>query len=106
MVSIQTEYQYPPIKKAVNESKDTYPDEVSHSNGVTSLARGHSFHIILHPEHKAAIRSLADGQSHTFRDEQKKHWTATKSGSEVHFKGAGRDNENYRHSIEIKHIQD
>jgi hypothetical protein len=82
-------------------SRDRARDEVKHSHGVTTLSRGHSFSVVLHPEHKEAIRNLPDGGSHSFRDESKKRWVATRDGDQVHFHNP---DQGYRHSASMSHL--
>ena len=53
-----------------------------------TVHHGSDFSIPLHPEHHQAIAKLKDQQEHKFKDETGRHWTAKKSGDNVHFQGA------------------
>lgn len=53
-----------------------------------TIHHGNSFSIPLHPEHHQAISKLKDGESHSFKDETKAKWTATRKGPTVHFAGS------------------
>jgi hypothetical protein len=53
-----------------------------------TVHHGSSFSIPLHPEHHQAIAKLSDQQEHKFKDETGHHWTAKRSGDDVHFQGA------------------
>jgi len=46
------------------------------------------FSIPLHPEHHKEIAKLKDQQEHKFKTEDGKHWTAKRSGDDVHFQSA------------------
>jgi hypothetical protein len=63
-----------------------------------TIHHGSSFSIPLHPEHHQAIAKLKDQQEHKFKTEDGKHWTAKKSGEDVHFQGANGGN-----STTVKH---
>lgn len=63
------------------------------------VEHGHSFSIPLHPEHHQAIHKLQDGESHSFTDETKSKWKATREGDKVHFHGTGRGNDGYKTSV-------
>lgn len=51
-----------------------------------TIHHGMDFSIPLHPEHHQAIAKLNDGESHSFKDETKANWTATRDGENVNFK--------------------
>lgn len=53
-----------------------------------TVHHGSDFSIPLHPEHHKAIAKLKDQQEHKFKTEDGKHWTAKRSGEDVHFQGA------------------
>lgn len=53
-----------------------------------TIHHGADFSIPLHPEHHQAIAKLKDQQEHKFKTEDGKHWTAKKSGDNIHFQGA------------------
>ena len=53
-----------------------------------TVHQGSDFSIPLHPEHHEAIAKLKDQQEHKFKTEDGKHWTAKRSGDDVHFQGA------------------
>jgi hypothetical protein len=53
-----------------------------------TVHHGSDFSIPLHPEHHEAIAKLKDQQEHKFKTEDGKHWTAKRSGDDVHFQGA------------------
>lgn len=53
-----------------------------------TIHHGASFSIPLHPEHHQAIAKLKDQQEHKFKDETGRHWTAKRSGEDVHFHSA------------------
>ena len=53
-----------------------------------TVHHGSSFSIPLHPEHHQAIAKLKDQQEHKFKDETNRHWTAKRSGDDVHFQSA------------------
>jgi len=53
-----------------------------------TVHHGSDFSIPLHPEHHEAIANLKDQQEHKFKDETGRHWTAKKSGEDVHFQSA------------------
>ena len=63
------------------------------------VEHGHSFSIPLHPEHHQAIHNLKDGESHSFTDETKSKWKATREGDKVHFHGASRGNDSYKTTV-------
>lgn len=52
-----------------------------------TVHHGSDFSIPLHPEHHQAISKLKDAETHSFQDETKAKWTATRKGDTVHFKG-------------------
>jgi len=53
-----------------------------------TVHHGSDFSIPLHPEHHKAIAKLKDQQEHKFKDETNRHWTAKRSGDDVHFHSA------------------
>jgi hypothetical protein len=53
-----------------------------------TVHHGSDFSIPLHPEHHKAIAKLKDQQEHKFKTEDGKHWTAKRSGEDVHFQSA------------------
>ena len=63
-----------------------------------TVHQGSDFSIPLHPEHHQEIAKLKDQQEHKFKDETGRHWTAKRSGDDVHFKGANGGN-----STTVKH---
>jgi len=63
-----------------------------------TVHHGKDFSIPLHPEHHEAIAKLKDQQEHKFKTEDGKHWTAKRSGDDVHFQGA-----NGGSSTKVKH---
>ena len=63
-----------------------------------TVHHGSDFSIPLHPEHHQEIAKLKDQQEHKFKDETGHHWTAKRSGDDVHFKGANGGN-----STTVKH---
>jgi hypothetical protein len=63
-----------------------------------TVHHGSDFSIPLHPEHHEAIAKLKDQQEHKFKTEDGKHWTAKRSGDDVHFQGANGGN-----STKVKH---
>jgi len=63
-----------------------------------TVHHGSDFSIPLHPEHHEAIAKLKDQQEHKFKTEDGKHWTAKRSGDDVHFQGANGGN-----STTVKH---
>jgi len=63
-----------------------------------TVHHGSDFSIPLHPEHHKEIAKLKDQQEHKFKTEDGKHWTAKRSGDDVHFQGA-----NGGSSTKVKH---
>jgi hypothetical protein len=63
-----------------------------------TVHHGSDFSIPLHPEHHQEIAKLKDQQEHKFKDETGRHWTAKRSGDDVHFQGANGGN-----STKVKH---
>ena len=63
-----------------------------------TVHQGSDFSIPLHPGHHQEIAKLKDQQEHKFKDETGRHWTAKRSGDDVHFKGANGGN-----STTVKH---
>lgn len=70
------------------------------------VEHGHSFSIPLHPEHHQAIHKLKDGESHSFTDETKSRWKATREGDKVHFHGASRGNDGYKTSVSHESLKE
>lgn len=95
---------------AMNESKDMNPDTVRHVNTkhgiVTSVSRGHSYTAVMHPNHRQSLRSLRDGDSSSFRDEQNNHWHATRSGDHIHLHGKKGKNAGSRIVFHRRHLED
>jgi hypothetical protein len=63
-----------------------------------TVHHGSDFSIPLHPEHHQEIAKLKDQQEHKFKTEDGKHWSAKRSGDDVHFQGANGGN-----STTVKH---
>jgi hypothetical protein len=63
-----------------------------------TVHHGSDFSIPLHPEHHKEIAKLKDQQEHKFKTEDGKHWSAKRSGDDVHFQGANGGN-----STTVKH---
>lgn len=55
-----------------------------------TVHHGNDFSIPLHPEHHRPISKLGDGESHSFTDETRTRWKATRDGDRVNFSGAGK----------------
>lgn len=53
-----------------------------------TIHKGADFSIPMHPEHHEPVSKLKDGESHHFTDETRTHWTATRSGDDVHFQSS------------------
>jgi hypothetical protein len=71
-----------------------------------TVHHGSDFSIPLHPEHHEAIAKLKDQQEHKFKTEDGKHWTAKRSGDDVHFQGAnGGSSTKVKHSTMSEEIQ-
>lgn len=77
------------LRKEEQEITEATVDTKKYSWGtMKTVHHGSSFSIPLHPEHHQAIAKLKDQQEHKFKDETGRHWTAKRSGSDVHFQGA------------------
>jgi hypothetical protein len=71
-----------------------------------TIHHGSDFSIPLHPEHHEAIAKLKDQQEHKFKTEDGKHWTAKRSGDDVHFQGAnGGNSTTVKHSTMSEEVQ-
>jgi hypothetical protein len=71
-----------------------------------TVHHGSDFSIPLHPEHHEAIAKLKDQQEHKFKTEDGKHWTAKRSGDDVHFQGAnGGNSTKVKHSTMSEEVQ-
>jgi hypothetical protein len=71
-----------------------------------TVHHGSDFSIPLHPEHHEAIAKLKDQQEHKFKTEDGKHWTAKRSGDDVHFQGAnGGNSTTVKHSTMSEEVQ-
>jgi len=64
------------------------------------------FSIPLHPEHHEAIAKLKDQQEHKFKTEDGKHWTAKRSGDDVHFQGANGSSTKVKHSTMSESVEE
>lgn len=51
---------------------------------LVTVKKGAHFAAVMHPDHQKAVHSLEDGQTHTFKDEQGKHWRATRKEDKIH----------------------
>jgi len=72
-----------------------------------TVHHGADFSIPLHPEHHEAIAKLKDQQEHKFKTEDGKHWTAKRSGDDVHFQGAnGGSSTKVKHSTMSEEVED
>lgn len=71
-----------------------------------TVHHGASFSIPLHPEHHQAIHKLKDGESHSFTDETKSKWKATREGDKVHFHGEGPGNRGYKTTVSHEHMKE
>jgi hypothetical protein len=71
-----------------------------------TIHHGSDFSIPLHPEHHQEIAKLKDQQEHKFKTEDGKHWTAKRSGDDVHFQGAnGGNSTKVKHSTMSEEVQ-
>lgn len=71
-----------------------------------TVHHGSDFSIPLHPEHHQEIAKLKDQQEHKFKTEDGKHWTAKRSGDDVHFQGAnGGNSTTVKHSTMSEEVQ-
>ena len=72
-----------------------------------TVHQGSDFSIPLHPEHHKEIAKLKDQQEHKFKTEDGKHWTAKRSGDDVHFQGAnGGNSTTVKHSTMSESVED
>ena len=72
-----------------------------------TVHQGSDFSIPLHPEHHKEIAKLKDQQEHKFKTEDGKHWTAKRSGDDVHFQGAnGGSSTKVKHSTMSESVED
>jgi len=72
-----------------------------------TVHQGSDFSIPLHPEHHKEIAKLKDQQEHKFKTEDGKHWTAKRSGDDVHFQGAnGGNSTTVKHSAMSESVED
>jgi hypothetical protein len=72
-----------------------------------TIHQGSDFSIPLHPEHHKEIAKLKDQQEHKFKTEDGKHWTAKRSGDDVHFQGAnGGNSTTVKHSTMSEEVED
>jgi hypothetical protein len=72
-----------------------------------TVHHGSDFSIPLHPEHHQEIAKLKDQQEHKFKTEDGKHWTAKRSGDDVHFQGAnGGNSTTVKHSTMSEEVED
>jgi len=72
-----------------------------------TVHHGSDFSIPLHPEHHQEIAKLKDQQEHKFKDETGRHWTAKRSGDDVHFQGAnGGSSTTVKHSTMSEEVED
>jgi hypothetical protein len=72
-----------------------------------TIHHGSDFSIPLHPEHHQAIAKLKDQQEHKFKTEDGKHWSAKRSGDDVHFQGAnGGNSTTVKHSTMSESVED
>jgi hypothetical protein len=82
----------------LEETKVTVDTKKYSWGTMKTVHHGSSFSIPLHPEHHKEIAKLKDQQEHKFKTEDGKHWTAKRSGDDVHFQGA-----NGGSSTKVKH---
>jgi len=72
-----------------------------------TVHHGSDFSIPLHPEHHEAIAKLKDQQEHKFKDETNRHWTAKRSGDDVHFQSANNGPKTtVKHSTMSEEVED
>ena len=72
-----------------------------------TVHHGSNFSIPLHPEHHQEIAKLKDQQEHKFKTEDGKHWTAKRSGGDVHFQAAnGGNSTTVKHSTMSEEVED
>jgi hypothetical protein len=72
-----------------------------------TIHQGSDFSIPLHPEHHKEIAKLKDQQEHKFKTEDGKHWSAKRSGDDVHFQGAnGGNSTTVKHSTMSEEVED
>jgi len=76
-------------KEEIEELEEATVKTQKYSWGtMKTVHHGSDFSIPLHPEHHEAIAKLKDQQEHKFKDETNRHWTAKRSGDDVHFHSA------------------
>ena len=69
-----------------SSTKKATVDTQKYDWGTMKVVRhGHDFSIPLHPEHHQAIAKLKHGETHNFKDETNRRWSATRDGDKVHF---------------------
>jgi hypothetical protein len=72
-----------------------------------TVHQGSDFSIPLHPEHHQEIAKLKDQQEHKFKTEDGKHWSAKRSGDDVHFQSAnGGNSTTVKHSTMSEEVED
>lgn len=72
------------LKRLARQEPKTDVKKESYSWGdLVTVSKGNQYKAVLHPEHQDALRKLKDGESHTFTDEQKHKWTATRDGDAI-----------------------
>jgi hypothetical protein len=72
-----------------------------------TVHHGSDFSIPLHPEHHQEIAKLKDQQEHKFKTEDGKHWSAKRSGDDVHFQGAnGGNSTTVKHSTMSEEVEE
>jgi hypothetical protein len=72
-----------------------------------TVHQGSDFSIPLHPEHHKEIAKLKDQQEHKFKTEDGKHWSAKRSGDDVHFQGAnGGNSTTVKHSTMSEEVEE
>jgi hypothetical protein len=76
-----------PVKEETIAEATVKTDKYSWGT-MKTVHHGKDFSIPLHPEHHEAIAKLKDQQEHKFKDETGRHWTAKRSGDDVHFHSA------------------
>jgi len=87
------------LRKEENELEEATVKTQKYEWGtMKTVHHGSDFSIPLHPEHHQEIAKLKDQQEHKFKDETGRHWTAKRSGDDVHFQGANGGN-----STKVKH---
>jgi hypothetical protein len=87
------------VKEETEELEEATVKTQKYSWGtMKTVHHGSDFSIPLHPEHHQEIAKLKDQQEHKFKTEDGKHWSAKRSGDDVHFQGANGGN-----STTVKH---